>query len=272
MEGLEMLREIEKALESGDAGSLVRGLCLSEEKAVLFGEPQNSQTANLKNIQNLLTLKRAQQYRRRESVRLDVLYVDCAAAHHTPTSKGLPAWKETTDHLKLPFAMRAIHALGGGHAVAFSLDLNPRVESAALSCPAHLQRKIVRHLNRALGRDVPLVSAFGYEDHRLHLHGAVATTSQNEIERTRTALRAAGGDWAADVGRQFQLKIVKLGEGGPAEKWGDYILRPANIPAAERVLPARAWTMTHRCRRVAKELYGQAHQRLRDAVAAGGRT
>jgi len=156
------------------------------------------------------------------------------------------------------FGIRAIAAVGGEHAVAFSLNLNPGVAERASRKLDWLRRAIVRRVG---GSKVPLILAYGAKGGRLHVHGAFAAASAEHCKSIRMGLRAVAGEWANPHGHVFQLRCKRLGEGGPPDGWACYF--PRNIAEARRVAAGgHHWSMTNTARRVAKQLHVDLRQRI----------
>jgi hypothetical protein len=110
-------------------------------------------------------------------------------------------------------------------------------------------------------RDLPLIAAFGAADGRLHVHGALAALSLDELERIQKALKTAGGPWLSARGHVHQLHVQPLGGRYPAEGWGDYLLR--NIAEAERIVDGgRCWYMSNPARRLAKVLHAEVRSKI----------
>jgi hypothetical protein len=110
----------------------------------------------------------------------------------------MAAWRDTRDGEKLAFLCRAIAHLG--HPTAFTLRLNLDFATRAKADPEWLVERVKRYV----GRETPLVFAFGYENGILHLHGACSAAA-SDLAKIHTALLGAAGPWSCPWGKERQL-------------------------------------------------------------------
>jgi hypothetical protein len=169
---------------------------------------------------------------------------------------------------KIKFMLYALKDIGGRNARAFSLNLNPDIACRCAVEPDWLLRRIVRFV----GRHVPLVVALDAApiSDRLHVHGAFAGANPDDANRIEIALEAAGGMWAADRGRVYQLLSKPLGgDSGPIDGWLVYLAK--GIGAAAAIVGAkRAWTATNAVRRHAKAMHADVRRSVNEAIRLGG--
>jgi hypothetical protein len=173
--------------------------------------------------------------------------------------RGVGSWAETQDLEKLIFGVRAIARIGGPYAMTFTLNFGPAVARRAGSDPACVYRAIQRHI----GRPIPLVTAFGASDSRLHLHGAVAAGSLEELDHIGRALERAGGAWDSVRGNCYQVHIKPLGgASGTVDGWARYMA--SNLIEARGATRARPlWSMSNPARRIAKALHADLRRRVK---------
>jgi hypothetical protein len=117
--------------------------------------------------------------------------------------------------------------LRGNDPVAFSLNLSPDVEAAALrgSAKTVLQDRLRKGFKRygLQGMEFGFIIEFTPEG-RLHIHGIVANAGK-QYQLLRAALASAGGTWAG-AGTQYQVDVVSMWY-GPG--WARYLMKGAKV-------------------------------------------
>jgi hypothetical protein len=128
-------------------------------------------------------------------------------------------WSEASHHAKHRAAIWAIAATGGQ---AFSLDLAPNIVEKCYSKGTDwFHRRLTRYLRDALGRHVLIAAFWHSKEGRLHLHGAIVF-SRDEEPKVRAAMKTAGGRWAAKRGSDHQIKLKGIWD---ADGWARYCAR-----------------------------------------------
>tara|TARA_R110002012_G_scaffold16357_2_gene63235 strand:+ start:6407 stop:6967 length:561 start_codon:yes stop_codon:yes gene_type:complete len=104
------------------------------------------------------------------------------------------------------------YAVSTGKAWFVSLNLSPdRQEEAKAKGIEPFRKRLAANMSPRFGCVPPYFAALDVDrKKRIHIH-AVIVANDNEIAAVRKALRAAGGKWAKQHGKQRQLKIIPLG-------------------------------------------------------------
>lgn len=137
---------------------------------------------------------------------------EAGRAHRFPAQ-----WRDTSDLLRVLYFHLAMRELGPVH--SFSLNLRPDIEARARlqdSPVSWIQKRVVRHLEAALGRPVAVYVVLEEDRQRLHVHGEIQIGA-DEAAPARKALRKAGGEWK-EV-RQHQAHT----DADPDQGWPSYI-------------------------------------------------
>jgi hypothetical protein len=197
----------------------------------------------------------------------DVTWPGDKPALESPLNRKPPTWKFATDELRVGMFNRIVRESGGK---AFTLHLGPKglpKKSGTLGETLdYAHRRIKRHLDRALGRNVDFWAALDISPEGvLHLHGAVAI-GVIELPAANEALRKAGGQRSQGRGIARDLDMRDLW--GP-DGWAFYAFKDAK--GVRKAFPQRSknqlFTATRRLLQESKELYRQ----LREKVIAARR-
>ena len=152
------------------------------------------------------------------------------AQSKTDLTRGkLPAWSKTSFPLKV--LALSIQSFDEG-ASCFSLNLHPRIETAARRSGRGGASYLQDRIRKALARAFPSLKAdFWFvvesDDGRLHCHGAIITAHlpPSEITGIELALKSAGGGWADKHGAEHALMLKPMT--GP-RNWASYVLKGIN--------------------------------------------
>jgi hypothetical protein len=179
-------------------------------------------------------------------------------------------WRDTTPRLQTEFAHYALYRFG--EVSSFTLNLGSDVEAIALSkgvgAKRYMADRISYHLQAALGRKFQFWFVLQETDppgRRLHLHGALCFNHNKESD-VKAALRAAGGEWKAARGREYQPDIDPI----PSDNgWVTYAFLKCSV--ARKRPKTGSWhdspsTMTQDLKAAAKCLY----EEMRNGVALSG--
>lgn len=180
-----------------------------------------------------------------------------------PLGRNPPSWKFASDQLRVRMFNRIIKQSAGK---AFTLHLGPKGLPKVVRNPGqvldHVHRRIKRHLDGTLGRNVDFCAVLEISpDGILHLHGAVAVVAE-ELDAAKTALRMAGGGRYKGRGSARDLDVSDLW--GP-DGWAAYALKDAKRlreAFPDHLDDDRLFTVTNGLRRDAKKLYRHYRDRL----------
>ncbi len=163
----------------------------------------------------------------------------------------LPTWEEATDLLRSTFLHRAVRE-GGGY--AFTLNLAPDVIEAALKdergFTAHIRRKLDRHLKRRGGTASFWFAVEATDNGRPHLHGGILP-GQHSLAELKAILKAVGGSWAGETGRQYQVNLKHRDD----DAWASYAVKGTS--RTSNLIPGSLFTATNDIRRRAKQIYAE---------------
>jgi hypothetical protein len=162
-------------------------------------------------------------------------------------------WRDLSAERKVLLATRAV-LTAAPVPLAFSLNLSPVVAQRVGS--DYIRRRLIRHLEYALGRSVAVLLVFQWTagQARAHLHGAIAAR-EGEIEPIKAALTKAAGRWESPRGKSHQLHLQPLRN----EHWAGYIARDLCCMQNNR---NHVWSVSNPLRRAAKELVRQNSKKL----------
>lgn len=171
----------------------------------------------------------------------------------TPTNDNIPVWDLTGDLVKAVAATAALQ-IADKPAYAFTFNLTREAETKALCHPRGFLESLKRSFDKQLVRaGIRLPYWFCIDrdwDGRLHVHGAFAGVTENEV--LKQIMRRAWGE-APERGRQFQIKIVPLRDDG----WAAYAMR--NLRRVSKVI-GPAFTVTRPLQREAQWTYGEIRE------------
>ncbi len=139
----------------------------------------------------------------------------------TPSNDNIPVWALTGDLVKAVAATAALQ-IADKPAYAFTFNLTAKAREKALTHPRGFLESLKRSFDKQLSRaGIRLPYWFCIDrdwDGRLHIHGAFAGVTENEI--LKEAMSKAWGEWPGR-GKQFQIDIRPLRDDG----WATYATR-----------------------------------------------
>lgn len=172
------------------------------------------------------------------------------------SNDNIPVWALTGDVVKAVAATAALQ-IAEKPAYAFTFNLTTKAREKALTHPKGFLDPLKRSFDKQLARaGVRLPYWFCIDrdwDGRLHIHGAFAAATENEV--LKDVMRRAWGE-APERGRQFQIKIVPLRDDG----WATYATR--NLRRVSKLI-GPAVTMTRPLQREAELTYREIRQIMR---------
>lgn len=171
----------------------------------------------------------------------------------TPSNDNIPVWALTGDVVKAVAATAALQ-IAEKPAYAFTFNLPQKAREKALSHPRGFLDSLKRSFDKQLARaGIRLPYWFSIDrdwDGRLHIHGAFAGVTENEI--LKGVMRRAWGA-SPERGRQFQIKIVPLRDDG----WATYATRNLRR-VSSKIGPA--FTVTRPLQQDAQWIYGKVRE------------
>jgi hypothetical protein len=107
-------------------------------------------------------------------------------------------WRDISIKAKTTYIFREIEAAHGSAARVFTLRIDPKLLENRPNPADYMRRRIHDALKKEFGRNISVAGVLewrGDTGNELHIHGVVGGINDNDEERARAALRAAGGDW-----------------------------------------------------------------------------
>jgi hypothetical protein len=173
-----------------------------------------------------------------------------------PSNDNIPVWALTGDLVKAVAATAALQ-IADKPAYAFTFNLTQKARDKALTHPRGFLESLKRSFDKQLGRaGVRLPYWFCIDrdwDGRLHIHGAFAGVTENEV--LKDAMWKAWGEWPGR-GKQFQIDIRPLRDDG----WATYATM--DLRRVERKI-GPAFTMTRPLQQEAEWTYCEVRRIMR---------
>lgn len=171
----------------------------------------------------------------------------------TPTNDNIPVWALTGDVVKAVAATAALQ-IADKPAYAFTFNLTQKAREKALTHPRGFLDSLKRSFDKQLARaGIRLPYWFCIDrdwDGRLHIHGAFAGATENEV--LKEIMRRAWGEWPGR-GKQFQIDIKPLRDDG----WATYATR--NLRRVSKVI-GPALTMTRPLQQDTRRIYEEVRR------------
>lgn len=194
---------------------------------------------------------------------------ETSVAHHTPSiaplaspcllhsNDNIPVWALTGDVVKAVAATAALQ-IAEKPAYAFTFNLTTKAREKALTHPRRFLESLKRAFDKQLSRAgfrLPYWFCIDRDwDGRLHIHGAFAAVTENEV--LKEAMWKAWGQWP-ERGKQFQIDIRPLRDDG----WATYCMR--NQRRVTKIIGPRTFTINQPLRKEAEWMYSEVRRIMR---------